>query len=297
MTRKDRIDTLGASVLVAFSVLLGLNQVMIKVVNAGLAPVFQAGLRSALSFFPVLAFALIMRKGVSVSDGSLIPGIVSGLFFAIEFTLLFNALEYTSVSRASVLFYTMPFWVAAAAHFLIPGEKLSAVRVLGLILAVSGVGLAFVKNESPASENALLGDLMCLLAAMFWAAIVMLARTTSLAKSSPYMQLLYQLGVSAIVLLLIAPLFGELVRELTPLIVGVFAAQVIFVVSIGFVVWFWILSVYPASDMASFSFLSPVFGVVFGWLILDEQLTGNIVFALILVGIGIVLVNRRPKTA
>ena len=58
MHKKDRIDALGATLLVGFSMLLGLNQVLVKLVNAGLAPVFQAGLRSALAFFPLLAWAL-----------------------------------------------------------------------------------------------------------------------------------------------------------------------------------------------------------------------------------------------
>jgi len=294
--RKDRIDAAGASFLIVFSVLLGLNQVMVKLVNAGLAPVFQAGLRSAFSFLPVLVFAWIMRKGLSTTDGSFWPGMLSGIFFSAEFTLLFIALDYTTVSRVSIFFYTMPFWVAVGAHFLVPGEKLTSIRVLGLFVAIAGVVLALWSNDSPATERALRGDLMCLVASMFWAGIVLLVKTTALSRSSPYMQLLYQLAVSAIVLLLVAPLFGELVRDVTPLIVALFAAQVVFVICIGFVVWFWILSVYPASDMASFSFLVPLFGVIFGWLILDEDISSNIVVALILVAIGIVLVNQRPKT-
>jgi len=237
-----------------------------------------------------------MRKGLSTTDGSLWPGLLSGLFFSAEFTLLFIALDYTSVSRVSIFFYTMPFWVAIGAHFLVPGERLTAIRSLGLLVAIAGVVLALWSNESPASERALRGDLMCLLASMFWAAIVLLVKTTALSRSSPYMQLLYQLGVSAIALLLIAPLFGDLVREVTPLILALFAAQVVFVICIGFVVWFWILSVYPASDMASFSFLVPLFGVIFGWLILDEEISSNIVIALFLVATGIVLVNQRPKS-
>ena len=48
MERKTRIDTLGAVVLVLFSALLGLNQVLVKLVNAGMHPVFQAGLRLSL---------------------------------------------------------------------------------------------------------------------------------------------------------------------------------------------------------------------------------------------------------
>jgi drug/metabolite transporter (DMT)-like permease len=295
MQRKDRVDAFGATILIAFSMLLGLNQVMVKVVNSGLQPVFQAGLRSACAFLPVLAYALLTRRRLSVSDGSLLPGLVSGLFFSIEFILLFQALDYTTVSRVSILFYTMPFWVAIGAHFLIPGERLTPVRVAGLVLAVVGVSLAFTDKAAPATERALLGDVLCLVAAACWAAIALLVRATRLSKSTPEMQLLYQLTVSAVVMIAVAPLFGDFTRDLTPTIWGIFAAQVIFVVCIGFLTWFWVLSIYPASDMATFSFLAPVFGVLFGWLLLGEAISWSIIASLALVGTGIVLVNRRPR--
>ena len=295
MERKDRIDAFGAAVLLSFSLLMGLNQVMIKLVNAGLQPVFQAGLRSAFAFLPVLAFALLARRRLSLTDGSLWPGVLCGTFFAVEFMLLFQSVEYTSVARVSVFFYTMPFWVAAGAHFMIPGERLTRVRASGLVLAASGVVLALLRNESPAGEHALFGDLLALTGAMFWAGIVFLARLTKLSRSSPEMQLLYQLAVSAVILLAAAPLFGPLIREMTPALAGIFAFQVIAVVCVGFLAWFWVLKIYPASDMASYSFLAPVFGVLFSWLILHEEISWSVIAALALVAAGIYLVNRRAR--
>lgn len=296
MERKDRIDALGAAALVAFSLLLGLNQALVKIVNAGFAPIFQAGLRSALALLPVLVFALVMKKRLSIADGSLLPGVVAGTLFAAEFILLFQALDYTTVSRASIFFYTMPFWVALAAHFLIPGEAMTRAKALGLALAVCGVALALSRNAAPASPHALLGDLMCLLGALGWAGIALIARTTALSKSAPEMQLLYQLAVSAPIMLALAFALGETVREPTAAHCAIFAFQVLVVVCVGFLTWFWVLSIYPASDMASFSFLAPVFGVGFGWLIFDDPLTWTTLAALGLVAIGIVLVNRKPKT-
>ena len=76
---------------------------------------------------------------------------------------------------------------------------------------------------------------------------------------------------------------------------AIFAFQVIVVVAIGFVVWFWVLSVYPASNMASFALLTPLFGVLAGWVIFDDQLTVTFVVALILVGSGIFLINRPQQ--
>lgn len=284
----------GAVLLVSFALLMGLNQVMVKLVNAGIAPVFQVALRSLCAFFPILIFALLMRRRLSLTDGSFWPGIASGLFFAIEFVLMFSALEYTTVTRAALFFYCMPFWVALGAHFLIPGEQLSVWRVVGLLLAVAGVALALYRSDTPTGDKAFIGDMMCLAGSAFWAGIALLARTTKLSRSTPEMQLLYQLAVSAIVLMFVFPLFGEPIRELTPFIVFLFAVQVLLVVCVGFLTWFWVLSIYPASDMASFTFLTPLFGMMMGWLLLDEAVTWNLLLALVLVAVGIVLVNRRP---
>jgi drug/metabolite transporter (DMT)-like permease len=294
MERKDRIDALGAAVLLTFSLLVGLNQVMIKLVNAGMQPVFQAGMRSVCAFLPVLIFAVLTRRRLSLTDGSLWPGVLAGVFFAAEFVALFQSVEYTSVARASVFFYTMPFWVALGAHFLIPAERLTLARLFGLFLAVAGVALALLRNDHPASENALFGDFLSLLGAVFWAAIVFLARLTKLSKCSPEMLLLYQLSVSSVILLAAAPLFGPLIREMTPALAGIFAFQVLAVVCFGFLLWFWALKIYPASNMTSFSFLAPLFGVLFSWLILGEAISWTTIAALVLVAIGIVLVNRKP---
>jgi len=295
MQRKDRIDALGAGLLVAFTMVMGLGQVFIKLVNAEMGPVLQAGLRSACALPAVLAFAILARRRLSVTDGSLGPGLLCGSFFAAEFLLLYQALDYTSVARAAIMFYTMPVWVALWAHFLVPGERLTPLRALGLVLAVGGVALALGRNDNPATEHALTGDLMALTGAMFWAGIAYLARMTRLSGSSPEMQLLYQLAVSALLLLGAAPFLGPLLGQMTPALWAMFGFQVVFVVCIGFLTWFWILKVYPASDMASFGFLTPLFSVIFGWLVVGEPITWTVAAALAMVGTGIVLVNRRRR--
>ena len=295
MDRKTRIDGFGASSLILFSVLVGLNQVLIKVVNGGLQPVFQAGLRSLCALPVIVIFALVAKRKLSITDGSLVGGLICGLLFSGEFILLFLALDYTTVARTSIFFYTMPFWVALAAHFLIPGEHLTGIRTLGLVLAMVGVSLAMSDRPQSTGEFALWGDVMCLFGAMMWAGIVLSTRVTKLSRSTPEMQLVYQLAVSAPIVLLAAPFFGDLLRDLHPYHIGIFIFQVIVIVAFGFSFWFWLLSKYPASDMASFGFLAPVFGVGFGWLILDEPVTISLLGALVLVGLGIVLVNRKPK--
>jgi drug/metabolite transporter (DMT)-like permease len=293
--RKDRIDATGAALLIFVSALFGINQVLVKLVNAGMNPVFQAGLRSAVAVIPVLAWALWRKRRISVTDGSLVPGILCGLFFSFEFFLLFQALEYTTVGRSSVMFYTMPVWLALFAHFLIPGERMTGRRAAGLSLAVTGIVIALLRRGGDAGSMAIWGDLMALAATLGWTAIALTARLSKLSRATPEMQLLYQVAVSAPVLLALSLFYGPSFREMTPMLWGIFCFQVLGIVTFAFILWFWILKVYPASDMASFAFLTPLFGVFFGWFILGEQLTASTVIALALVAGGIWLVNSRPK--
>ena len=292
MQKKDRVDATGALLLVSFSLLLGLNQALVKLVNLGLEPFAQAGLRSLGAIIPVAVFAWFTRRQLSISDGSLGLGLLNGLFFAAEFALLFVALDYSSVARVSLFFYTMPLWVAVAAHFLIEGERLTPRRSLGLGVALAGVAVGLLQKTGSA-EGVWIGDLLSLLAAVFWAAIAILLRTTRLSRITPEMNLLYQLGVSGVVLTACAWLFFDPIREPTTLTWGILGFQILFVASIGFLLWIWLLSIYPVSDVASFSLLTPLFAVGFGWLIFSDQITPLFILALALVLLGLYLINQR----
>ena len=290
------MDAFGATLLIGFSALLGLNQALVKVVNEGIAPLFQAGLRSVFAFAPVLLWAWWRGRKLSLVDGSLPWGTLNGLLFCLEFGLLFLALDYTTVARASLFFYIMPVWVAIGAHFLVPGESLNTFKTCGLGLAILGVAIAFSGDLGAAPPDAWIGDLLALVAGVFWAGIALLTRL-KLASVSAEMNLLYQLGVSAVLLTGAGILLGETWREPTALILGVFSFQIIFVVAIGFLVWFWILSIYPVSNMASFGLLAPIFGVLFGWIIFSDPITLTFFIALGCAGAGIVLVNKIPNNA
>ena len=295
MTRKDRIDFFGGSILLIFAVVLGLNQVMIKVVNLGLQPVFQAGLRSFCAFFVVLGWALWQGKRLSVSDGTLKAGLWTGVLFSIEFIFLYLALDLTTVARTSIFWYSMPVWLSLGAHFLIEGERLNRQRLLGLSLSMAGVVWAFSDRGLEGEAGSWIGDLMSILGSMCWAGIGLSVRVSRLKQCTPEMQLLYQLAVSSVVLLPVSLLFGDWIRDFQVWHLTLFSFQVVVVVSIGFLVWFWILTVYPASDMSSFGFLTPIFGVIFGWLFLDEDISPTILGALLLISAGIVLINYKPK--
>lgn len=290
MEERRAIDMFGAAALTGFALLLGFNQVVIKLTGGGFAPVLQAGLRSALAALVVLIW--IRARGISLSmpPAALAWGVISGLIFGFEFLALYLALDLTTVARASVIFYSMPVWLGLAAHLWLPGERLTRARGLGMGLAIAGVALAMADRSTAGASLA--GDLLALLASLGWAAVVLLLRMTPLTRVASPVQLLFQVAVSAPLLLALAPLFDPLPRAPQPLHYAGLAFQAVCVVSLGYLIWFHLMTLYRTASVASFSFLSPVFAVLLGWLILGEQIGPAVWAALALVAAGLVLINR-----
>lgn len=293
MAQRDRIDATGAVALIGFSALLGYNQVVIRVVNDGLQPVFFAGLRSLGAVFCLWLWFAVRGRSFGMKRKDLGPGLLIGTIFAFEFILLFNALDLTTVTRVSVIFYSMPLWLALMAHVWIPGERITAMKAAGQGLAFLGVAVAIVWRGG-GGEASLLGDVLALLSAFCWAGIAMVART-GLKDVAPDRQLVWQVLVSAPILMLAAPFFGPFIRDLQPIHLWGLAFQIVVIVTFGFAMWLWLLSVYPPASVAAFSFLSPVFGVFFGWLFLGEALGLPVLVALVLVSVGLILINRPAQ--
>ena len=291
MERKTQMDMIGAVALIAIALNFGLNQVVVKVSTGGFQPVFMAALRSAGAAVVLLIWMRAWGVSVRLPRASIVGGVIAGVLFAVEFQFLFIALDMTTVSRASIIFYSMPVWLAVAVHILLPSERLSGIRLVGLGLAMGGVALALVDRES--GQSSLAGDVLALLAAFCWAGIALCVRITPLSEVPAEQQLLWQLLISAPVLLMMAFFFGELVRDLTVLHVAGLIYQILAIATFGFLAWFWMMKIYPAASVASFSFLSPVFSVLLGWVLLGEEIGMTIWLALAMVAAGLLLINRR----
>ena len=99
---KDKIDYTGAISLIGFSGLLGINQALIKITNEGIDPIFSAGIRSLIAMLFLLFWMTVSRKPIELKAGTILLGILTGLIFALEFLLLYIALDLTTVVRSSI---------------------------------------------------------------------------------------------------------------------------------------------------------------------------------------------------
>lgn len=291
--QKQALDAVAVAVLLVLCASWGLQQVSIKIVNQGISPLIQSGIRSAGAAILLLIWMVVRRETFFQRDGTLWWGIAAGLLFAGEFLLIYWGLEFTLASRSVIFLYLSPFVVALGAQLFIPGERLSLVQIGGLCCAFAGIVFAFSESLSYPTYRMLIGDSMLVGAAVFWGSTTVLIKASPLAVIKPSKTLLYQLTVSAVVLPIGALIKGEPgIMMMNGLIVVNLLYQTVWVAFITYLAWFWLIRNYPPSRLASFTFCTPLFGVLAGGLLLKEPITSKLILALIFVGVGIYLVNR-----
>lgn len=296
--RHPHLDRTAVGGVVACSALWGLNQVAVKAIVGEVPPLVQASWRSLVGVALVLLWARWRRIPLGRRDGTLAGGTAAGLLFGAEFACVFLGLQHTTASRMIVFIYLAPFVVALGMPFVSAAERLGRAQAVGLALAFSGVAFAFSEGftHAAAGPSQWVGDALGALAAVLWAATTLVIRATPLASAAPEKTLAYQLGVSGVVLLAASLLHGDgWTLALSPRAWGSLGYQSVVVVFGSYLVWFWLVRHYRATQLSAFTLLTPVFGLLFGVLLLDEPLTPRLMVALAGVVAGIALVNRPAR--
>jgi drug/metabolite transporter (DMT)-like permease len=288
------VDGLAFGLMALLCALWGFQQVTIKLAAADVSPLMQAGLRSIVA--TVLLAAWSRARGIPLfdRDGTLAAGLVAGLLFSGEFGFIYGGLVHTTASRMVVFLYLTPCLTALMLPLFVPSERLSRLQWLGVALGFAGVALAFGDGlaQSGGAGSTLAGDLCGVGAAFLWASTIVVIRATALARAKAEKTLFYQLAVAAVVLTAMSPLLGEPgVVRLSGLAIAVLAYQSAVVAFASFLAWFWLLTRYMAAQLSAFSFLTPLFGVAFGVMMLGEPLTAGLLLGAVLVGTGIALVS------
>jgi len=293
--RKDHLDARATTLLIACCLFWGLQQILIKTIVSEVPPLWQASLRMGGAV--ILLWLWCLWRGVPLfdRDGTLAAGLLAGGLFAGEFACIYLGLQRTSASRLTVFLYSSPFVVALLLPRFVPSERLRGLQWVGLGIAFAGVVLAFSESLGHSSSGQLHGDALALAAGVLWGLTTLAIRSTRLATASAEKTLFYQIAVTA----LVSPLLSLLLHEDWSLAYSGYAwlsigLQTVIGAFASYLAWMWILRHYPATRVSSFTFLTPVFALVLGVLLLSEPPTPRLVLALAGVAFGIVLVNRRP---
>lgn len=275
----------------------GFQQVTIKIAIDGVSPVLQSGIRSLAGLVLLTLWARWRGLPLLQDDGTRRLGLLAGFLFALEFVFIYAGLAHTTASRMIVFLYTAPCMTVLGLHWCVPGERLRWRHFAGIALAFAGLAVGFL-GEGGTAASTFVGDLLGLLAAIGWAATTVLIRASRLSRISATKVLWYQLAVSALFMLPLSPLLGEAgITKLTTPVLLALAYQGVIVAFASYLAWFWLLQTYLVGRLMVFSFLTPLFGVAFGVLLLDDPLTPSFVFSAGCVAAGILLVNMPQGKA
>lgn len=294
--RKQHLDTLAVSLLLACCLFWGFQQILIKTTVVEVPPLWQASIRFVGATALLWLWCVVRGVKLFARDGTLRAGLLAGVLFAGEFSCIYLGLRDTTASRLTVFLYTSPFVVALLLPRFVAAEKLRPIQWVGLVAAFAAVAVAFSEGFSGTSTaRQLRGDALALAGGVLWGLTTLVIRASAMSRASAEKTLFYQVAVTAVTAPVISLALGETWSlSYSAYAWGSIALQTAIGAFASYLAWMWMLRHYPATQMSSFTFLTPVFALVLGVVLLKEPLTLQLMLALCGVAAGIVLVNRRP---
>lgn len=287
------LDSQAVTLMTLFCVALGLQQVAIKAVAADVAPLAQIALRSTAAM--ILVWGLARLKGLTLFERARFgPGLLVGVGFTSEFALVAIGLNYTLASHMVVFLYTAPVFAALGLHLLVPGEQLAPRHWVAVALAFIGLVIAIAPAASGGGGASAIafGDFLGVLAGLSWAATTLVVRRSELSEAPALQTLFYQLLTAATLLIPAAWIAGDLAgARLTGEAMASLGYQTLIVSFAALLMWFALLRRYLASRLGVLSFLSPLFGVAFGAVLLGEPLSMNFMVGGGAILAGVVCIN------
>lgn len=293
MNHRMPLDGRATLLMLMLCMIWGMQQIMIKAAAPDMAPILQISLRSGAAALLVGVFLRAKGLGILPGGGALPAGLLAGALFSLEYLFAGEGLRFTTASHMSVMLYTAPAFAALGLHCFIPEERLNRFQWGGVVLAFCGVAILFY-GPAPAGHSfgdILWGDFLGLLGGMCWGATTVVIRTSKLSDVPAAQTVFIQLISAFFILLAASALLGAMSFATNAVLIGSLVYQTIIVSFVSLLVWFWLLRVYLASRLGVLSFLTPVFGVIFGMVFLHETIDAQFVAGAMCIMLGIFLVS------
>lgn len=272
----------------------GSTWLVIRVGLESLTPFFSAGLRFSLA--ALILFIIIRMKGLQIQKDKtawILYAIMGFFSFVIPFGLVYWSEGYIPSSLASILFASYPFFVALFTKIAISEEKLTADKVLGIILGFFGIIIIFSNDLDLGFSYNLMGMIAVLISAMLQGII-----SVTIKKYGKYLNPLTMnfipLTIAGIALLII----GLLVEDMS---YQVFDWKAVFSVSylaifgtiVTFTTYYWLLQRMNIIILSLNTFITPIIAIILGYILLNEVLSINDLIGTFLVLMGILFANFK----
>lgn len=278
--------------------LWGGNPVAVKFSLIAFPPLTTAFLRFAIGIACIALWARWRGVRLLPEKGEWRPLWIVALLFAVQIASMNVGFHHTSGAMGSVLIATNPLFAVVFAHFLVAGDRMTAARALGLLVAMAGTSLVLLGDADVAAlDPGAAGNWIVLSSA------VMLGLRLSL--SARFVRRIDPTKVAIWQMVLSLPLFGAgalLLEEIAWDRAGIgpiagLLFQGVVIAGVGFTVSYHLMKRYTPSVMMSFNFVSPVAGVLFAAWLLGDRIGPFLLAGMALVAVGLYLVARRPGTA
>lgn len=290
------LDTQAIGLMLALSLVWSFQQIALKATAADFSPMLQIAIRSGVGAL-LLGIFMRWRAEALLPDRPLwTPGIIVGLLFGLEYLFVGEGLRHTSAAHIVVFLYTAPIFAALGLHWRLPAERLMALQWAGIVAAFAGIVIAFLpigQGAVNSSPDMLWGDLLALLGGIAWAATTIVIRCSGLAVLPATQTLMFQLLGGFALLLPGALIAGHSHFQPSPMVWAALAYQCIIMSFFSFLIWFWMLRRYVASQLGVLTFMTPLFAVVLGAWLLDETIEARFLIGTALVAAGITLVSSH----
>jgi len=219
-----------------------------------------------------------------------------GLLFTVQIALLNWSLNLTSAAYAVVFVNSAPIFTNAIAHFFVPEDRLSRMRVLGLTLAFAGISVMFLgRPEARLAPHPLLGNVIATVTAMLIG--TRLVYTQRLVQRIDSTKAIFWQVLLSVPLFLGAALLLE--RPTVAAVTGGPVAAILYqglaVAGIGFILWVRLLRDHPPGALSVFVFPTPLFGVFFSALLFAEKLSLVLIVGVLAVAAGVLIVTWEPR--
>jgi len=267
----------------------------IKVATYSYEPYTLALIRVILATVTMLAVSLIYKiKIYAFSSNWRIYALVGICNITIPFSLIAIGTNKIDSYLAAMLMSTTPITGSILAHFFTKDEKITFLKSLGIILGFTGILLLFF-DKLIINESNYLFVLIILLGSTFYSisGVLILKKL----KNSGNINVTTSTLIWSVITLVPLSFMLEEPFKSTPTFESTLSLIYLGVVATGFAWWlrFKILSKNGIVFQTQVAYLIPIFGVIFGALILDEQITWKVLFSLIIIMSGIYIVKKYNK--
>jgi len=240
-------------------------------------------------------FVLMRARGerLSLDRKSVWLYVVLGIFsYCIPFVLLYRGELVVPTGLSSILFAAYPFVVAMASQWLLPDERMNVYKVTGIALGFAGLLIIFWSDLHAGSSDVLaMGGI--LLSAILQGVVLVIVKKYG-RDIRPIGLSFGGMFVGVLILAVMAPVFEDVGSiKFDAAGIGSIIYLGIFGNVVAFVVYYWMLKRVEAVYLSLNSFITPIFAVILGVLILHEEFSSRIFFGAALVLVGILVTNGK----